>query len=82
MMPTRDPENQKVGEDKFAKLRARRVERFKKVFIQRFCYTPFIFVVCFYRVLFKSDVNFLELVIVFSFSLLTSYLICTLEGIE
>ena len=82
MMLARDPENQKEGENKFAKLWARRVERLEKVFRQRFCYTPFLFVVCLYTVLFKSDVSLLELVIAFSFSLLTSYAICTLEGIE
>ena len=82
MMPARDPENQKVGEDKFAKLWARRIERLEKVFKQRFCYTPFIFVDVLYTVLFKSGISFLELVIAFSFSLRTSYFICTLEGIE
>ena len=82
MMLAGDPENLKVGENKFAKLWARRVERLEKVFRQMFYYTLFIFVVCLYTVLFKSDVSFLELVIAFSFSLLTSYFICTLEGIE
>ena len=71
-----------MGEDKFAKLWARRIERLEKVFRQRFCYAPFIFVVVLYTVLFKSDVSFLELVIAFNFSLLTSDFICTLEGIE
>ena len=82
MMPTRDPENQKVGEDKFAKLWARRIERLEKVFRQRFCYSTFIFVVVLYTVLFKSDISFVELVIAFNFSMLTSYFNCTLEGNE
>ena len=78
MMPARDLENQTEGENEFAKLWARRVERFR----QRFCYTPFLFVVCLCTVLFKSDDSLLELVIALSFSLLTSYVICTLEGID
>ena len=82
MIPARDLENQNEGENKFAKLWARRVERLEKVFRQRFCYTPFLFVVCLYTVLFKSYVSLLELVMALSFSLLTSYVICYLEGIE
>ena len=82
MMPARDLENQTEGENKFAKLWARRVEWLEKVYRQMFCYTPFLFVVCLCTVLFKSDDSLLELVIALSFSLLTSYVICTLEGID
>ena len=80
MMP--DIENQTEGENKFTKLWARRVEKLETLFRQKFCYTPFLFVVCLYTVLIKSDVSLLELVIAFSLSLLTSYVICTLEGIK
>ena len=43
MMLAKDLANQKVCENKFAKLWARRVERLEKVFRQKFRYTPFIF---------------------------------------
>ena len=71
-----------MGEDKFAKLWAKRIERLEKVSRQKFCYSLFIFVVILYTVLYKSDISFLELVLAANFSMLTSYFICTLEGNE
>ena len=61
MMPNSDPESQKsqkVGEDKFAKLWAKRTERLYTV-SQKFCYSPFIFVIVLYTVLFKDHISFL-----------------------
>ena len=75
MMPNSDPESQKVGEDKFAKLWAYRIERLETVFTQKFCYSPFIFVIVLYTVLFKDHISFLELMLATNFSMLTSYFI-------
>ena len=71
MMPNSDPESQKVGEDKFAKLWAKTIEGWR----QKFCYSPFIFVIVLYTVLFKDHISFLELVLAANFSMLTSYFI-------
>ena len=75
MKQNSDPESQKVGEDKFAKLWAKRIERLEKIFTQKFCYSPFIFVIVLYTLLYKSDIIFLELVLAANFSMLTSYFI-------
>ena len=70
-MPNSDPESQKsqkIGEDKFAILWSQRKERLERI-SQNFCYSPFIFIIVLYSVLFKDQISFLEFVLAANFSI-------------
>ena len=51
-----------------------------KVLQERFCYFPFLMILCLYTVLYKSHISILEITIATLFSLLTSNLLCWAEN--
>ena len=59
---------------KLGKLCDSRKDKVIKVLQERFCYFPFLMILCLYTVLYKSHISIIEITITTLFSLLTSNL--------